>query len=199
MHAEEGCVFCHTDSAFTTVYDSSLHGLGNVQCHDCHVESGNVFKFLGKRYLDLLTFSSKNMHSAQRASTDNCLSCHRAVNQFNVVAEDALPEQLKTIGLVVEHQKHSALRDSCLSCHASGKFKDNKVLSLVSHEDPMGCAACHQNVAHSVSEKYARPIPREKDCANCHKKSSPCPSLQKISDIKDENRCTECHPNQYTF
>ena len=147
-YPEESCIYCHSDSSFTVVYDSSSHGLKGVSCNDCHVKSASILGFLGKKYLDMLTFSFKNAHTAERAATENCLKCHQAINHFNVIAQDALPEPLQSIGMVIEHQKHFNLRDSCMTCHASGKFKGNKALQMVSHSDPMGCAACHINISH---------------------------------------------------
>jgi len=121
------------------------------------------------------------------------------MDKFNNVADAALPEKLKSIGLVVAHSKHSALRDSCRICHTVGKFKNNVILKKLSFDDPMGCIACHQGVVHVRPEKYDTPFPLEKTCANCHTSSNKCPAMKKISDIKDKSRCTECHPNQYSF
>jgi hypothetical protein len=199
-NCEEACLYCHKGDEFTSIYDSSTHGQKQIKCGDCHINlSQSRFKVLLKKYLHLFTFSFKNAHIAERPATGTCLSCHRAINKLNIIAEDELPEQLKPIGMVVSHKKHYGLRDSCNTCHTNGKFKDNKVLAKVSQNDPMSCVACHMELAHTKPQKYKIYYPAEKICANCHNSANKCPEMKDISDVKSNETCTECHPNQYSF
>lgn len=197
---KEACLFCHTDSSFTRIFDSSSHAKKKVSCIDCHVDrSQSDAEQLWQKIWSTLTFSYKNAHIADLPTSSTCISCHQATGKFNVVAEAALPEKLKTIGLIIAHDKHIALMDSCKTCHKPGSFKKNKTLGLLSRGDPIGCIACHNNIVHARPEKYGVPFPAEKGCGICHTASNKCPSMKKISDIKDKSRCTECHPNQFSF
>jgi hypothetical protein len=197
---KEACLYCHTDSSVATVYQGTSHAKKKVSCADCHLDrSQSDLRHLWDKIFYSITFSYKNAHPAGRPTTRTCTGCHNAIDKFNIVAEAALPEKIKPIGMVIAHDKHSALRDSCMTCHSSGKFRKNKVLALISRDDPMGCVSCHYGVAHVKSEKYDIPFPAEKTCALCHNAANKCPSMKKISDVKDKNRCTECHPNQYSF
>lgn len=200
VFSKEACLYCHTDSSFTAVYQGTSHGRKKVSCTDCHIDrSRSPWETLRDVFIHSLTFSYKNAHPARRPTTRTCTSCHNAINKFNNVAEAELPEKLKTIGMVIAHDKHSVKRDSCLACHGEGKFPDNKVLALVSRCDPMGCPSCHQGIAHKKPPKYGMHFPTEKTCALCHNSGQKCPFMKKISDVKDKARCTECHPNQYSF
>ncbi len=197
--SKEICLSCHTGVAYTNVYDSTAHGRKGVQCVECHVEKKSVLRTLWDSFVNLITFSYKNAHIAQRPTTETCLSCHCAINKFNIVAEDALPDSIKTIGLVISHDKHYERRDSCNTCHQPGNFTDNEVIALVSYDDPSGCVSCHQNISHVKEDKYTRHIPMEKECVICHNAKNKCPAMKNICDIKDSECCTECHPNQYSF
>jgi hypothetical protein len=197
---KESCLYCHTDSSVTRIFDSTAHAKKKISCADCHVDrSQNDLEQLWRTVRTTFTFSYKNAHIADLPTSRTCLSCHEATGKFNVVAEAALPEKLKTIGLIIAHDKHMALMDSCKTCHKPGSFTKNKTLGLLSHSDPVGCIACHSNIAHVRPEKYGVPFPTEKGCGLCHNASNKCPSMKKIADIKDKSRCTECHPNQFSF
>jgi nitrate/TMAO reductase-like tetraheme cytochrome c subunit len=196
----ESCLYCHSDSSVTSVYRGTSHGRKNVTCADCHVDrSQSGLRALWNKIFYSITFSYKNAHPAGRPTTRTCTSCHNAVDKFNVVAETALPEKLKAIGMVIAHDKHSALRDSCMTCHKGGAYRKNKILAIASRDDPMGCISCHHGIAHEKPQQFNAPFPSEKTCALCHNSSNRCPSMKKISDVKDTKRCTECHPNQYSF
>jgi nitrate/TMAO reductase-like tetraheme cytochrome c subunit len=196
----EVCLYCHSDSSVTSVYKNTSHARKKVTCVDCHLDrSRSNLKALWDKIFYSISFSYKNAHPAGIPTTRTCISCHNAIDKFNIIAEAALPEKVKTIGMVVSHDKHSALRDSCMKCHGAGKYKKNKTLAIVSRDDPMGCISCHHGVAHLKPDKYDVPFPSEKTCALCHNSANKCPSMKKISDVKDKSRCTECHPNQYSF
>jgi hypothetical protein len=196
----EACLFCHTDSSFTSIYQSTSHGSKKVSCADCHVDRRQSgIRAVWDKVFYSITFSYKNAHPAGMPATRTCAGCHSAIDKFNVVAEAALPQEVKAIGMVVAHDKHSALRDSCMTCHRAGKYRKNKILAIVSRDDPMGCVSCHHGIAHSKPEQFNAPFPSERTCAYCHNSANKCPSMKKISDVKDKSRCTECHPNQYSF
>lgn len=196
----EACLYCHSDSAVTSIYQSTSHARKKVTCADCHLDrSRNGLKALWDKIYYSITFSYKNAHPAHLPTTRTCTSCHNAIDKLNVIAEAELPKEVKSIGMVVAHDKHSALRDSCMRCHNAGKYRKNKTLAIVSRDDPMGCSSCHHGIAHSKPEQYDFPFPSERTCAYCHNAANKCPSMKKISDVKDKSRCTECHPNQYSF
>ena len=192
------CTHCHRDTAYTKVYENSTHGKQKVDCMSCHVNN-NIFRNLADKITGLATFSFSKVHLGAYANDKSCSKCHRAISRFNYTAKEALPEKLKDIGLNIGHKRHLELRDSCLACHAGGNLPPNPVFKFIRAEDPMSCAACHNNIAHAVPAKYDINFPMEDQCGYCHGKDRKCPSLQKISNVKDKSRCTECHPNQYTL
>lgn len=192
------CQHCHRDTLFNRVADHSTHGKKGVTCLACHVEQ-NPLKNITAKLSGLISFSFKKTHLAAAPADPQCLRCHQAIRRFNHVAPEALPLKLKTIGLVVAHQRHAELRDSCLTCHAAGKLPANPAFRFISARDPMGCIACHNKIVHAVPQKYETNMPTEQQCGYCHGSNMKCPSLKKISDIKDKGRCVECHPNQYSL
>ncbi len=192
------CTHCHRDSAYNRVYDNSSHGKKGVDCFDCHADE-NILANLGRKVSGLFTFSFKKTHLATKTTDQNCLRCHAAIGRFNYVAREQLPEKLKDIGLVIDHKRHMELRDSCRACHGHGKKIRGLVFKRINARDPMGCAACHVDIAHATPSKYDINYPSEDQCGLCHGKAPTCPSLKKISNVKDKGRCTECHPNQYSF
>ncbi len=200
VYSKENCFTCHTGEAYSSTYDSTAHGLKKIACADCHIRQDNgFFTIIREKFLKTILFSFKNAHPAARPATQTCLSCHRAINKLNVIAEDALPDSIKTIGMVITHDKHFERRDSCNTCHTTGAYVKNEILALVSHDDPSGCVSCHHNLTHKKPSKYEIYYPLETGCAHCHIAKNKCPGLKNISDIKDSDRCTECHPNQYSF
>ncbi len=192
------CTHCHKDSSFNKVYENSSHGEKGVDCFSCHVD-GNILTNIKNKIIGLASFSFSKTHLATYAKDENCLKCHEAIGHFNYVAKEALPEKLKDIGLTINHKRHIELRDSCLACHAKRKLPMNPVFKFIQAKDPMGCAACHNNIAHAVPSKYETNYPTEDQCGYCHGKEKKCPLLKNISDVKDKTRCTECHPNQYSL
>ncbi|MDD5674084.1 MAG: cytochrome c3 family protein [Chitinivibrionales bacterium] len=192
------CTHCHRDSVYNRVYENSSHGKKSVDCFSCHTDP-NILANLGKKLTGMVTLSFKKTHLATRTTDENCLRCHAAIGRFNVVAKEALPDKLKDIGLVIDHKRHLELRDSCRACHGHGNFPHDPVFKKINARDPMGCAACHADIAHATPGKYPINYPSEEQCGFCHGKDRKCPSLKKISDVKDKGRCTECHPNQYSI
>lgn len=192
------CTHCHRDSSFNAVYDNSTHGKKGVDCFACHVDK-SLFSNLTDKMVGLATFSFGKIHLGAFVKDENCLRCHQAVSRFNYVAKEALPEKLKDIGMTIGHKRHIDLRDSCRTCHAAKTLPQNQAFKFIQQKDPMGCAACHNRIAHARPTKYDITYPTEEQCGYCHGKNRKCPSLKAISDVKDKGRCTECHPNQYSL
>ncbi len=171
------CLECHSRNSTNFKQHSSLHGLGDAACIDCHDPHGHAKKMLRKEPPEL------------------CAGCHQQiVSQATLPRAHPMMEEGNTC--VNCHAPHASagLRqtagfgtEACAECHfeKAGPFLYSHDVTLVD-----GCQACHQ--VHGAPNRHLLKHSRMINlCYECHT-GTETPGFHSAPEFLNE-KCTACH------
>lgn len=171
------CLECHTRQEANFKHRSSIHGLADVGCIDCHDPHNRAEKQLRKDGPAL------------------CADCHQiVVSQFDLPRSHPLPPKGRSC--VTCHAPHGATSQrvlegfgniTCGECHfeKAGPFLYSHDVALVD-----GCQACHS--IHGTSNRHLLKHERQINlCYQCHPGTT-TPAFHSATNWLNE-KCTACH------
>lgn len=216
----ESCESCHrTEARYSDwlIGEKAKEGFSHDQiaCADCHFEGApqgllsakfksaahavsNIIPFLDPRESRMVSPVVERIPSA------NCRLCHLSFDKINEMHPDELPDNLKEIGLAMEHEKHSRIAvEECAGCHERFKAKDGELFEDkgVNYREysHMTCDSCHKYVAHAYKkfENLSSNVPYDEAI------QSAWGDLNKNRrwrvDIPSEKSCRRCHSGKFHF
>ncbi len=175
------CMACHQQQG------QYAHWMGNklvadkrgfshelIACANCHIKGspqgslmsrfrglGHVIENLAPQ-IDPRQPQVSNLFTRTRIPSENCQFCHLGAIKRKAVMLKDLPENLKKIGLVMDHSKHVFARnDQCAKCHERYKEHDpftadkNVTYTEVNH---MACDSCHTMASHAYKRNERTPM-----------------------------------------
>ncbi len=182
-----------------------------VACADCHIE-GSPNNTVASRFrgiLHTLTYvvpqfdprkpQITGLFNKTTVPSENCKTCHFAATYRNTVFKKDMPtEDLKLIGMQMDHRKHVFARENtCSKCHERYKDQEgSKIDKEVNYSEVnhMACDSCHSLASHafrsgqifpvtidqftniqddawdrlSTNPRWMVSFPSEKTCRRCH-------------------------------
>lgn len=175
------CMACHQQEAsfarwMGTMLKAEKRGFAHelIACADCHMEGspGNTVMSRLRGLLHVVTYlvpqidprrpEVSQIFNRTRIPTENCNYCHLGAAKRKAVYLRDLPEELKSIGLAMDHRKHVLSReDTCAKCHerykqtAPDQADKNVNYAEVNH---LACDSCHAQASHSYRARKLLPM-----------------------------------------
>lgn len=147
-HELIACAHCHILGSPQGTIASRFRGLGHVA------------QYLVPQ-IDPRKSQSTNFFTRTRIPSQNCEHCHLGAIQRKAVMVKDLPENIKTIGLAMDHRKHVYARnDQCSKCHE--RYKDDQLSAdksvAFTEVNHMACDSCHTLAAHAYKREHFLPM-----------------------------------------
>ncbi len=233
------CVACHTEQGsyaewMVSRLQSHKKGFSHemVACAACHVEgaaAGTVSSRL-RGLLHALTYLVPQIDPRKtevtgvfrqvRMPSENCAYCHAASIHRKAALIKDLPENLKKIGLAMDHRKHVMARDdTCAKCHERYKEPDQADKKVNYAEvNHLACDSCHTSASHAyradrmlpmtvaeyvqareeswsklqTNPRWMIAIPSEQSCRRCHNGKIHYKTKIFLADCRNGNNYDDC-------
>ncbi|HMK36044.1 MAG TPA: hypothetical protein VK463_13310 [Desulfomonilaceae bacterium] len=144
-----------------------------IACADCHMDGApqgtaasklrsllHAISYLVPQ-IDPRRPEVSGMFARTRIPSENCQYCHLAAIQRKTVFLKDLPDELRKIGLSMDHRKHVLARDdTCARCHERYKEGASQADKTVTYTEVnhLACDSCHTLASHSYRNNLMLPI-----------------------------------------